>query len=217
MAQTGNCGSVKADALQAITSMQVAEYNNDEVGASPQTDGSGFFLSPSTVTGRAADITGFILVSADEDGKFEWSSPATVGASIHLTDLADVTITSPLNNQRLIYDSVSSNWINAVTTAVTQLTSITTGVTCNAPTGLITTVNTNLATVTSTTFTVTNTRVAATSAIVVSISDYSGTYVTNGIPVVSVDNVTAGTFDIILTNVGANALGGTLNISFAVL
>lgn len=105
---------------------------------------------------------------------------------------------------------------------VTQITSITTGVTTNAPSGIITTV-TNLSGITaqtSATFTVTNSSVLATSVIVANVVDYAGTYITNGTPVVNVDNIGAGTFDVVLINQHtANALSatGTLKISFIVV
>jgi ketosteroid isomerase-like protein len=104
----------------------------------------------------------------------------------------------------------------ATDVTVTQATSPTTAVTANGDSGLITTFNETLAAATSLTFTVNNAAVDADSVILVCIDNYSGTYVTNGIPVVSVNNMVAGTsFDIKLTNVhAANALSGTLKIGF---
>lgn len=68
---------------------------------------------------------------------------------------------------------------------------------------------------TTVTFTVNNTAVDADSVILLGIVNYSGTYVTNGIPIVSVNNRVAGTsFDIKITNAGANAFAGILKIGF---
>jgi hypothetical protein len=101
--------------------------------------------------------------------------------------------------------------------AVTQTGTITTGVTVNADAGLITTVSSTLAAVTATTFTVTDSRVEAGSVIVAKVNNYSGTYVTNGIPIVNINNVVAGAFDLTIVNVHAsNALSGVLKIGFHV-
>jgi hypothetical protein len=72
------------------------------------------------------------------------------------------------------------------------------------------------AALTTVTFTVNNTAVDADSVILVSIVNYSGTYVTNGIPVVMVNNRVAGvSFDIKIVNAHATvALGGVLKLAF---
>ena len=99
--------------------------------------------------------------------------------------------------------------------AVTQGTSTSTAVTANGSSGLITCFTSVQATLTTVTFTVNNTAVDADSVVLVSIANYSGTYVTNGIPIVLVNNCVAGTsFDIKIVNAGANALGGILKIGF---
>jgi len=105
------------------------------------------------------------------------------------------------------------------TGAVTQATSITTGVTLNKPSGVITTVSSTLAGGSSTSFTVTNSYVTSSAtAIVATITGYSGTLSTNGLPLLL--NVTpgSGSFVVNLLNAHAtNALSGTLKISFTVL
>jgi hypothetical protein len=74
------------------------------------------------------------------------------------------------------------------------------------------------ATLTTVTFTVNNTATDADSVVLVGIVNYAGTYVTNGIPIVSVNNCVAGTsFDIKIVNAGANALAGVLKIGFQIL
>jgi hypothetical protein len=101
--------------------------------------------------------------------------------------------------------------------AVTQITSTTTGVTINSDTGVITTFAETLAGAANLTFTVTNSAVTATSTVVASVQGYSGTYTTNGTPLVQVNNVVAGAFDVKVLNAHAsNALAGTLNIGFMV-
>jgi hypothetical protein len=101
---------------------------------------------------------------------------------------------------------------------VTQGTSVTTGVTVNTIRGVVTTFSQSAAAGVSSTFTVTNSMAAAASNIRAYVIDYAGVFTTNGIPVVSVDNRTAGTFDIVVSNGhGANALSGALKIGFEIV
>ena len=101
---------------------------------------------------------------------------------------------------------------------VTQGTSVTTGVTLNTIKGIVTTFSQSAAAGVSSTFTVTNSKAAAASNIRAYVIDYAGMFTTNGLPVVSVDNRTAGTFDIVVSNAhGANALSGALQIGFEIV
>lgn len=98
---------------------------------------------------------------------------------------------------------------------IRQYISITNGVTVSSSSGIITTVFTTLEPVTSAIFTVTNTAVTIDSVVICTIVNYNNTC---GIPVVRVDNVISGKFDIIITNAHAlEALGGNLKISFIVV
>jgi len=100
---------------------------------------------------------------------------------------------------------------------VTQLTSITTGVTLNARKGLITTFTPSTAGLAATTFTVTNSFASATANIEAYVTNYGGTVVTNGLPYVFVKNKTATGFDVIVYNAHAtNALATSLVIGFEV-
>lgn len=102
--------------------------------------------------------------------------------------------------------------------SVTQITSLTTGVTVNAPTGIITTVTATTAAVSSNAFTVTNNRCFSTSHIFAMIDDYTGTFATNGIPLLAVDTIVDGSFQIIVSNAhNANALNGILRIVFLII
>lgn len=99
----------------------------------------------------------------------------------------------------------------------TQLTSTTTSVTLAAYNGVITTFTQTAATGVSVTFTVTNSLVVAGDNVRASVVDYAGTFSTDGIPVVSVDNIIDGAFNIVISNVhAANALSGVLKIGFKV-
>jgi hypothetical protein len=88
-------------------------------------------------------------------------------------------------------------------TAVTQATSITTGVTCNALSGVITTVSQTVAAGSEADFVVTNNKVAATDVITVNIK----THTSAGTFAASVATVAAGSFTVRLTNLHATAAG----------
>jgi len=101
------------------------------------------------------------------------------------------------------------------TANVTQGTSITTGVTVEALNGSITTVSSTLAAETKTSFTVTNSLVAGSSKILVSVVyDEAAT----GIPVVSVADIAAGSFKVVLSNASsAAALNAAVRIHFLII
>lgn len=99
-------------------------------------------------------------------------------------------------------------------TAVTQATSITTGVTCSAYSGVITTVSQTVAAGAEADIVVTNTKVAATDVVVACIK----THTSGGSFVVAVSAVAAGSFTLRLTNLHASAAGdNVLVINFVVL
>lgn len=99
-------------------------------------------------------------------------------------------------------------------TAVSQATSITTGVTCNAYSGVITTVSQTVAAGAEAEFTVTNNKVAATDVVVASIK----THTSAGSFTVHTTATAAGSFKLTLTNLHASAAGNnTLTINFIVL
>lgn len=96
---------------------------------------------------------------------------------------------------------------------VTQITSISTGVTVSGLGGQITTVASTLAAAAEAEFEVTNDQVAATDVIALS-TTYNGA----GTPMLSVRKVGAGVFTITITNVhAANALDAVIVINFRVL
>lgn len=98
--------------------------------------------------------------------------------------------------------------------AVTQTTSRATGVTLSKPCGAITTDVTSLAAGAEATFTVTNTLVAATDVVVVSLKTPSST----GFSVPSVTKTQAGSFDITLSNLHASTADTSASvINFLVL
>jgi hypothetical protein len=98
--------------------------------------------------------------------------------------------------------------------AVTQLTSISTGVTCNGYTGVITTVSQTLAAGADAEFTVTNSNVRATDVVVACIK----THTSAGDFIVGVSAVADGSFKLRLTNLHAATAGNNvLVINFIVL
>lgn len=98
--------------------------------------------------------------------------------------------------------------------AVTQITSIATGVTCNSQTGVITTVSQTVAAGAEAEFTVTDTQVDATDVVVACIK----THTSAGAFDVSVSAVAAGSFKLRLTNLDAATAGNNvLVINFIVI
>ena len=102
-------------------------------------------------------------------------------------------------------------------TTETQITSITTSVTANGPRCLITTVSTTLAAQSSATFTLTNSSVGSGYLVRAWIQDYSGTYGTNGLPTVNINNIGSGSCDIVVINIDTSALNGVLKIGVDVI
>jgi hypothetical protein len=99
-------------------------------------------------------------------------------------------------------------------TAVTQITSISTGVTCSAYSGVITTVSQTVAAGAEADIVVTNTKVAATDVVLACIK----THTSGGSFIVAVSTVAAGSFTLRLTNLHASAAGdNVLVINFIVL
>lgn len=90
--------------------------------------------------------------------------------------------------------------------------------TLNKESGIITTESLSTAADASQVITITNNTVAANSRVRAGIQAYSGAFSTNGIPVLNVDDVAAGSFKLVVSNAhSANALSGTLAIQFEVL
>jgi hypothetical protein len=121
------------------------------------------------------------------------------------------------NSEAAILTVQGNNALIVNKTAVSQATNINTTVVANTAAGAITTQTATTATTATDSFTVTNATCAATSVVLANIVSYSGTYITNGIPVVGVSSIGAGSFQIDITNAGTNALNGTFVIHFIVV
>ena len=95
---------------------------------------------------------------------------------------------------------------------VTQLTSITTGVTLNTPSGVITTVSSTLGSLLQATFTVTNSIVKPGSVIILS-TEYNGT----GHGDAGVESIGTGTFNITVANQSLVALNSVIKIHYMII
>jgi hypothetical protein len=140
-----------------------------------------------------------------------------------------MSIYVPVGKNSFIYTDTTTNEIkakiNGSTTAqvvqsysksaVTQITSASTGVTLNAKSGIITTVALTTAAAAEDSFIVTNSSFTAGTGIpVVTISEYTGA----GTPIVGVSKTGTGTFTISITNTHASAaLDAAMKIGFVVL
>jgi len=132
---------------------------------------------------------------------------------------SDGAVKTPVNSLQVgSFNILSNGGITVPKTAnVTQTTSITTGVTSNGVAGQITTVTATTASAQTSSFTVTNSAVTSSSYVFLQLVSYSGTIYTNGIPLLTVSNITSGSFQINILNAGANALNGSLVITYLVV
>lgn len=128
---------------------------------------------------------------------------------------ADV-ISESTSDNGVVVDGVTLKDGGVVLTkgTVTQLTAITTGVTVNAPAGVITTVSSTLAAGSNATFIVTNSFVDATSVIQLTVDDSA----TAGLAKLNVQTVGSGVFSVNVTNIhSANAFNNVLKVHFLVV
>jgi hypothetical protein len=98
------------------------------------------------------------------------------------------------------------------TANVTQLTAITTAVTVNANNGIITTVSSTLGAGSNAAFTVNNSKVLATSRILLT-AEHPGA----GIPILITETITNGSFAIRIYNLGSAAFNNVVKISFIII
>jgi hypothetical protein len=109
---------------------------------------------------------------------------------------------------------VSLETLDLLTGSVTQLTSITSGVSLLTQSCVITTVSATLATQGSASFAVTSPVVNANTVVLANMSGYTGT----GLPLVSVTNATTGSFMLTINNLHATAeLNAPIKISTLIL
>lgn len=140
---------------------------------------------------------------------------------LDLTSGADINITASSSEVVITTTNIDldSNTVAFQRDLVTQDSSITTGVTVQEISGVITTVSSTLGAVTAATFTVSCDKVLDENQVILAnIIDYSGTFNTNGRPEMWINNVTTGNFDIILFNSHpTNNLSGAIKIAYLIL
>lgn len=122
-----------------------------------------------------------------------------------------------LLNPRVYYSKVKEiiDAINGVKSTVTQITSITTGVTFNATKGVITTVALSTAAgAVSGPFTVTNNKVLADSVIMATVEYAAGK---TGAPYAIIEGVTLGSFKLKIANGGSAVLNDIVKVHIAIL
>lgn len=163
-------------------------------------------------TGSQIDLAGIadsLVLDADSDTTISAPTDDQIDIEVGGADIMTIKATGPkvkVGTAHIGYETGAGG-------AVTQITDATTGVTLSKPCGQITTVALTTAAAAEERFTVTNTLVAATDCIVLS-TTYDGA----GTPVLAVQKVAAGAFDIVITNVhAANAFNAVMVINFALI
>lgn len=163
---------------------------------------NGLDFTRGTYSGSAIKCTGFTVSNTG----------VVVATTITGTTLTGSTIVSTGS----VKSSSASAGVGYATGAggvVTQITSKSTGVTLNKPTGQIVMQAANLAAGAEVVFTVTNSTVAASDVIIVNMSGGG----TTGAYLFSVTAVGAGTFDITVSNATAGGLAEAVTLNFAVI
>lgn len=113
--------------------------------------------------------------------------------------------------------NITTSGLQVSKATVSQSGAITSGCTINSPAGVITTVNTTLATGGSARFTVSNSGVRPSSVVLANVINYSGG-ATQGNVHSRINGVTQGSFSVVLTNTDAvNALNGTVKLGYLVI
>ena len=91
--------------LKLTTSLVLFENNENNVPLISGSSSRGLFITPRS----GVDVTGYLVISSNEQGKLQFINPAEF---LSLDDLSDVSINEPLlDNQVLQYDSVKK-WTN---------------------------------------------------------------------------------------------------------
>ena len=111
-----------------------------------------------------------------------------------------------------MYASQEIGYASGAQTAVTQLTSKSTGVTANTSAGQITMNNASLATVTNVTFTLTNSVLSAKDVLILNVTNG-----TSGAYNAFVSSMAAGSATITLRNISAGSLSEAVVINFAII
>ena len=179
------------------------------------TDGTASMTGGGTLTGITALTTaGTVTGTTLTDGTGSMTGATLTGlTSLTAGSITDNVVTMSSGDVSNV-SSVTAARVNIDKSSVTQNTSPTTPVTINAAAGTIVTVSQVLGSFGRLQFTVNNNAVSTSSVLIVSIQDYPGV----GAPVVYADNITNGSFNIVLYNpsLGGVALNDVLTINFII-
>lgn len=140
--------------------------------------------------------------------------PYTSSILLNSTGIYVPTFTSTLKSKSF---NGGVGYATGAGSAVTQLTSKSTGVTLNNVCGQITMAATSLAANTSVSFTLTNSSIAATDVVIVNAANVAGAAPTANTYIVTVDSVLAGSCRIHVRNTSAAAAAQVLVLNFAVI
>ncbi len=133
-----------------------------------------------------------------------------------ITNITPANFLGALLASPRVLGSKVSEIITAITEkgTVTQITAITTGVTLNKQSGLITTVSSTLAAGANASFTVTNSKCFSDSVIMLTVDDSASA----GLAKLNVQNIANGSFKVNITNIhGANAFNNVIKIHFSII
>ena len=130
------------------------------------------------------------------------------------TNLLAIGAKDPSRDDKYLSLAVNAAPLQALydTANVTQLTAITTAVTVNANNGIITTVSSTLGAGSNAAFTVNNSKVLATSRILLT-AEHPGA----GIPILITETIVNGSFNIRIYNLGSAAFNNVINISYLII
>ena len=217
-----NAGALTADATKITTTLEVAGATtltgelianggitcDTDAFTVADTSGNTAIKGTLTVTG-ATVLNGGLTMDTNKFTVADTSGNTVIGGTL--------AVTGAVSAANAVLSSHATGGIGYATGAggaVSQETNRTTGVTLNKICGTITTHNASLAAGAEATFKVTNSAVAATDVVVVSLQDKSATALS--IPFVT--DVTAGAFDITLTNLDASTADTSASvINFVVI
>jgi hypothetical protein len=154
----------------------------------------------------STDISG---TSNDTELLFN-SSDAITGSSSLTWDGSSLDVTGDITSTG---DVSASSVTTTGKGSVTQTTSVNTGVTVNASSGKITTVSLAIPSHEIETFTVTNSSCSADSIVLCNVISYGGTYTVT----CSVNSISAGSFDVVLSNPSGGTLDAAAVIGFMII
>lgn len=210
--------AAEARTLAAPTqaNLHVLLYMKTDGGDITLTVTGGYDEAGSTTATFSATGQWMELVSVEEGSNIRWRVVRFDGVTGPTETFGTISAAGNISSAGSIKSTSATGGVGYATGAggaVTQATSASTGVTLNKVTGQITTVALTTAAGAEERFTVTNSSVAATDVVVL-----GTTYDGNGTPLLSVQKIAAGAFDIVISNAHASAeFNAAMVINFSVI